>query len=66
MSNFNRYSSDFRYQAVMNLMNDINKENDKDIADSLDVLLGMTKGVCFCNAHSWSECCCGAWDDDNV
>jgi len=48
----------------MNLMNDINKENDKDIADSLDVLLGMTKGVCFCNAHSWSECCCGAWDDE--
>lgn len=37
--------------------------NDKDRAqECLDEIQERINGVCFCAAHSDSECVCGAWD----
>ena len=56
-----KYSAEMKLQCLADLSKALLENDDENAALSIDAIQRMLDGVCFCSAHSESECCCGAW-----
>ena len=52
------------YDIVARFMRAFLDRRWEEIDDVLHDVKDRREGLCFCAAHSASECCCGAWDDN--
>lgn len=49
-------------QLVERYAEALSKQNAEDMESVMKDTAERLSGVCFCSAHSSSECICGAWD----
>lgn len=55
-----QYSVD---ESIVRLLSTALDTQDRELIEiCIENIQDRANGVCFCHAHSASECCCGAWD----